>query len=78
MKETKTLSCKFKDTLGTSRLINIDNPKESISTDEINEFMQLVIDSDILVVNDGEPDRKYASISGATITSKTVEELTLV
>ena len=77
MEETYTLTCKFKDTEDKSRLIEINNPTEDLSDDKILDFMNYVIDSEVLVLNDLNPDLKYASISGAYLTTKTVEDIEL-
>lgn len=76
MNQTSTLSCKFKDSQGTTRLINIDSPSDNLSSEKIIDFMQYVIDSEILVVNDNEPELKLIGINGASVTKKSVEEIT--
>lgn len=75
--QTTTLTCKFKDTLGTAKTINIENPNESITTEQINEFMNAAIESNILIINEKQPEVTLASIEGASITNKTVETLIL-
>lgn len=72
-----TLTCKFKDSSGKARSINIDTPKDDISTEEINAFMQAAIDTNILLVDEKQPEVTLASIEGAEITNKTVEKLDL-
>lgn len=72
-----TLTCKFKDSEGKARSINIDTPKEEISTEEINAFMQAAIDTNILLVDQSQPEVTLATIEGAEITNKTVEKLDL-
>ena len=78
MEETYTLTCKFKDTEGKSRLIEITNPTKDLSDEKIKDFMNYVIDSEVLVLSDLNPDLKYASIAGAYLTTKTVEDIELV
>ena len=78
MEETYTLTCKFKDTQGKTRSIDINNPTENLSDDKILDFMNYVMDSEVLVLNELQPDLKYASIAGAALTTKRVEEITLV
>ena len=41
------------------------------------DFMNYVIDSEVLVLNELQPDLKYASIAGACLTTKRVEEITI-
>ena len=77
MEETYTLTCKFKDTKNKTRSIMINNPTEDLSDDKIKEFMNCVIDDEILIIDDLDPDLKYASILGAELTTKTVEEIDL-
>ena len=77
MEQTLTLTCKFKDTKNESRSILINNPNEDVDTTKITEFMNYVIDSEVLILDDKDPELKYASVSGASLTMKTVEELEL-
>ena len=77
MEETYTLTCKFKDTENNTRSIEINNPTEDLSDDKILDFMNYVIDSEVLVLNELQPDLKYASIACACLTTKRVEEITL-
>ena len=77
MEETYTLTCKFKDTENKTRSIMINNPTEDLSDDKIKDFMNCVIDDEILIIDDLDPDLKYASILGAELTTKTVEEIDL-
>ena len=77
MEQTLTLTCKFKDTKNESRSILINNPKEDVDTEKITEFMNYVIDSDVLILDEKDPELKYASVAGASLTMKTVEELEL-
>ena len=77
MEETYTLTCKFKDTKNKTRSIMINNPTEDLSDDKIKDFMNCVIDDEILIIDDLDPDLKYASILGAELTTKTVEEIEL-
>lgn len=77
MEETYTLTCKFKDTENKTRSIMINNPTEDLSDDKIKDFMNCVIDDEILILDDLDPDLKYASILGASLTTKTVEEIDL-
>ena len=77
MEETYTLTCKFKDTKNKTRSIMINNPTEDLSDDKIKDFMNCVIDDEILIIDDLDPDLKYASILGAELTTKTVEEIDL-
>ena len=77
MEETYTLTCKFKDTKNKTRSIMINNPTEDLSDDKIKDFMNCIIDDEILIIDDLDPDLKYASILGAELTTKTVEEIDL-
>lgn len=77
MEQTVTLTCKFKDTKNESRSILINNPKEDVDTEKITEFMNYVIDSEVLFLDEKDPELKYASVAGASLTMKTVEELEL-
>ena len=77
MEETYTLTCKFKDTENKTRSIMINNPTEDLSDDKIKDFMNCVINDEILILDDLDPDLKYASILGASLTTKTVEEIDL-
>ena len=77
MEETYTLTCKFKDTENKTRSIMINNPTEDLSDDKIKDFMNCVINDEILILDDLDPDLKYASILGAELTTKTVEEIDL-
>lgn len=74
---TITLTCKFKDSLGKTRSINIDSPNENITTEEINAFMQAAIDSNILILDENQPEITLSSINSAEIMNKTVEKLDL-
>ncbi len=78
MEQSYTLTCKFKDTQNKSRTIIVDNPVADLTTEKISDFMNYVINSEVLILDDNNPDLKYASISGASLTTKTVEDLTLV
>ena len=49
MEQTYTLTCKFKDTENKSRSIIINNPKEDVTEDKILDFMNYVIDSEVLI-----------------------------
>ncbi|MGL4373664.1 MAG: DUF2922 family protein, partial [Turicibacter sp.] len=51
MKTTTTLSCKFKDSVGKNRSINIDKPDEPLNPAAIKSFMEAAISSDILVLD---------------------------
>ncbi|MDO4927108.1 MAG: hypothetical protein Q3980_15800 [Turicibacter sp.] len=55
----------------------MNNPTADLTDDKILDFMNYVIDSEVLVLNDLNPDLKYASISGAYLTTKTVEDIEL-
>lgn len=77
LEQTVTLTCKFKDTKDQSRSIIINNPKEDLDTENIADFMNYVIDSEVLILSEKDPDLKYASVVGASLTMKTVEELEL-
>lgn len=74
---TITLTCKFKDSLGKTRSINIDSPNENITTEKINAFMQAAIDSNILILDENQPEITLSSINSAEIMNKTVEKLDL-
>ena len=74
---TLTLTCKLKDSLGKSKSINIDAPKDDITTEEINAFMQAAIDTNILLVDEDQPEVTLATIESAEIINKTVETLDL-
>ena len=78
MEQTYTLTCKFKDTENKSRSIIINNPKEDVAEDKILDFMNYVIDSEVLILDDYNTDLKYASISGAYFTTTQVEEISLL
>lgn len=58
--QTTTLTCKFKDTLGTTKSITIDHPSEDITTDQINQFMQATIESNVLILNEKNPETSLA------------------
>lgn len=75
--QTTTLTCKFKDTLGTSKLVTLDNPNENITTDPINEFTKAAIESNVLIVSEKQPEVSFLTVEGASITHKTVENLEL-
>ena len=77
LEQTVTLTCKFKDTKNESRSILINNPKEDVDTEKMTEFMNYVIDSEVLILDEKDPELKYASVAGASLTMKTVEELEL-
>ena len=78
MEETYTLTCKFKDTENKTRTIEINNPTENLTNDKILDFMNHVIDSNVLVLNELDPNLKFASVAGAYLTTKTVEDITLI
>lgn len=71
------LTCKFKDSLGKARSINIDTPNENITTDQINAFMRAAIETNVLLVDDNQHEVTLATIEGAEIVNKTVEKLDL-
>lgn len=75
MEETYTLTCKFKD---TERTIEVSNPTANLTNDKILDFMNHVIDSNVLVLNELDPDLKFAKVDGAYLTTKTVEDITLI
>lgn len=77
MEQTLTLTCKFKDTQNKSRSIIINNPIEDLTDDKVTDFMNYVIDSEVLLLDENNPDLKYASSSGAYLTMTAVEELEL-
>lgn len=58
--QTTTLTCKFKDTLGTTKSITIDHPSEDITTDQMNQFMQATIESNVLILNEKNPETSLA------------------
>lgn len=58
--QTTTLTCKFKDTLGTTKSSTIDHPSEDITTDQINQFMQATIESNVLILNEKNPETSLA------------------
>ena len=76
--ETYVLTCKFKDTQAKTRSIEINNPTDDLTDEKILSFMNHVIDSGILVLSETQPDLKYASIAGASLTTKRVEDITLL
>ncbi|WP_338506050.1 DUF2922 domain-containing protein [Turicibacter sp. KK003] len=78
MEETYTLTCKFKDTENKTRSIEVNNPTANLTNDKILDFMNHVIDSNVLVLNELDPNLKFAKIDGAYLTTKTVEDITLV
>jgi len=75
--EATTLTCKFKDNLGTNRTLTIDNPKEALTPDEISEFMHFLIDSDLLMASPKVPDSQFSFINGAAIIRRTTETIEL-
>lgn len=77
MKTTTTLSCKFKDSVGKNRSINIDKPNEPLNPAAIKSFMEAAISSDILVLDPNNDELKLASSIGAILTRSTVEEIVL-
>lgn len=78
MEETYTLTCKFKDTENKTRSIEVNNPTANLTNDKILDFMNHVIDSNVLVLNELDPNLKFASVAGAYLTTKTIEDITLV
>ena len=59
--QTTTLTCKFKDTLGTKKSITIDHLSEDITTDQMNQFMQATIESNVLILNKKNPETSLAT-----------------
>ena len=74
--ETITLSCRFRDTLGKSRSLNISQPKENLTPEEIEAFMEMVIDTNILMPATDSPDVQLISINNATLTHRSTETIT--
>ena len=64
MEETYTLTCKFKDTENKTRTIEVSNPTANLTNDKILDFMNHVIDSNVLVLNELDPDLKFAKVDG--------------
>lgn len=52
MNETTNLACKFKDSQGQSHSINVDSLADNLLFEKITDFMQYVIDSEVLVINE--------------------------
>lgn len=77
MNETTTLSCKFRDSQGQSHSINIDNPAGGLSSEKITDSMLYILDSGVLVTNETQPDLKFISIPVASVTRKSVENISL-
>lgn len=75
--ETKTLSCKFKDTLGANRTLSIDAPKANLTPEEIAEFMHFVIDSNLLVTGSENNESQLALINGASLVHRVTETIEL-
>lgn len=78
MEETYTLTCKFKDTENKTRTIEVSNPTADLTNEKILAFMNHVIDSNVLVLDEYDPDLKFAKVAGAYLTTKTVEDITLI
>ena len=56
----------------------MNNPTAHLTNDKFLDFMNHVIDSNVLVLNELDPNLKFAKIDGAYLTTKTVEDITLV
>lgn len=77
IRTTTTLSCQFKDNMGNNRSLTLDQPREDITLEEIQEFMEYVIEADVYHPRVEDAEAYLAFINGATLTRKTVETLDL-
>jgi len=75
--ETRTLSCKFKDSLGANRTLSIDAPKTNLTANEIAEFMHFVIDLNVLIANSDNSESQLALINGASLVHRVTESIEL-
>ena len=53
MNETTTWACKFRDSQGQLRSINIHSLADDLSSETIANFMPYVLASNVLVINQG-------------------------
>ena len=51
MNETTTWTCKFRNSQGQLRSINIHSLADDLSSEKITNFIPYVIDSKVLVIN---------------------------
>ena len=77
IRTTTTLTCKFKDNLGNNRSLTLDQPKDDITAEEIQSFMEYAIEADVYYPNVADVESSLAFINGATITRRTVETIEL-
>lgn len=77
MATTTTLSCKFKDSLGRAKKINIEEPGDALKPAAIIAFMDAAINSGVLMPDQLDPEITYTESVGATYTYKTVEAVEL-
>jgi len=75
IKTTTTLTCHFKDNLGNQRSLTVDQPRENLTKEEIQAFMTYAIEADIYHPNSEDVQIALASVSGATLTRRTVETI---
>ena len=77
IRTTTTLTCQFKDNLGNNRSLTLDQPKDDITVEEIQSFMEYAIEADVYHPNVADVESSLAFINGATITRRTVETIEL-
>lgn len=77
MNETTTLTCKFIDSQDQLRSVNIRSLVDNLSSEKITSFMPYVISSKVLIINDTQPNLKFISIIGTSVTRTSVENTRL-
>ena len=70
----KTLKLQFKDNLGATRIISVDNPKPGLTKEEVNQAMDEIINSSSLATKNG----KVTSKVKAYIQSVDTEEIEII
>lgn len=69
----KRLELKFKNEMGTTATISIDNPVEPVDPQAVKQAMQEIIDQDVFYSSGGS----FVEIDRALLVDHTVEEIPL-
>ena len=75
IKETTTLTCRFRDSLGKSRSMTINSPKEDLTVEEISEFMEVAIESNVVTPNQLDRDVQLETVHNAAIVRRVTETI---
>ncbi|WP_243385416.1 DUF2922 domain-containing protein [Bacillus kexueae] len=69
----KTLELQFLNEEGKTVRLSIDEPKSTLTSEEVSQAMDVIISSDVFISNGG----KFVSKKGARIIDRQVTEMTI-